>query len=207
MINEVVEALQLLIESSLSDVNTSTPGTIISYDAARNRAIVRPSLPKALSNGDSLDPPQIIEVPVVWPANGGGAGSFTMPLKPGDGVMLSFQHRSLEGWLNGNNAMPDDPRQFDLSDCVAHPGLAASGIVAHSDNVVLKFNKSSLTIDPNNNITIGNDKASIVIDQSGNITLNAQSVKINTPAVNFTLETHRHKDTQGQIGSTSGTPI
>src|SRR6516165_4679833 len=222
MITEIVEALQLLIESSLSDVNTAIPGEIVSYDAKRNRAVVRPSLPKALSNDDKLDPPQIIEVPVVWHAANGGDASLTMPLKAGDGVGLSFQQRSLEGWLNGNKAKPDDPRQFDLSDCVAHPGLSHNGTVADPNNVVLKYKKSNLTIDPMGNIILGNDLASITIqqdggiiikaqymkmqnpggngyiniDNGGNMTIAAQSVAVQTPSHSFALESHRHINVQ-----------
>jgi len=206
MINEIVEALQLLLESSLSDINTAAPGTIISYDAARNRAIVRPSLPKALSNDDKLDPPQIVEVPVVWPAIGGGKASFTMPLQPGDGVMLSFQQRSLEGWLDGNMQKPDDPRQFDLSDCVAHPGLSHNGTVAHPTNIVLKFDQSSITLTNDNQIILGNGKGSITIDASGNITLQGQSVKVSTPAHSFPIETHVHSNTRSDPVQTSGPP-
>jgi protein gp138 len=206
MINDIIEALQLIIESSLSDVNTSLPGKIISYDAARNRAIVAPSLPKSLSSDDILDPPKIVEVPVVWPASGGGKASLTFPLQSSDGLMLSFQQRSLEGWLDGNNQAPNDPRQHDLSDCVAHPGLSPSGISAHPTDVVLKFDKTFLQLTHDGQVIIGNDKANITIDASGHMTLNAQTIQINTPARNFTLETHRHTNVQSGI-ATSGTPI
>lgn len=228
MISELTEALQLLIESSLSDINTSVPGKIISYDAARNRAIVAPVLPKALSGGDTLAAPQIVEVPVVWPSNGKGKGSFTMPLAPGDGVMLSFQQRSLEGWLDGNEAAPNDPRQFDLSDCVAHPGLSASDTVAHPTDIVLKFDKTSLTLTHDNQAIIGNDKATITIqndggivikaqylrmqnpsgsgyiniDTGGNMAIAANTVSVTTPAKTFVLETHRHTGVTTGSGNT-----
>jgi len=231
MINELTEALQLLIESSLSDINTAVPGRIISYDAARNRATVAPILPKSLSGGGNLEAPKIVEVPVVWPSNGKGKGSFTMPLAPGDGVMLSFQQRSLEGWLNGNEAAPDDPRQFDLSDCVAHPGLSANDTVAHPTDVVLKFDKTSVTLTHDNKAIVGNDKATVTIQEDGGIIIKAQyirmenpsgngyisidaagamslfanSVNVITPARSFVLEEHAHVNVQPGSG-TSGHP-
>ncbi len=232
MYNDLVEALQLMIESSLSDLNTSVPGKVVSYDATRNRAVVAPSFPKALSSDDTLEAPKIVEVPVVWPTTGSGKASFTMPLQPGDGVMLSFQQRSLEGWLSGNEAAPKDPRQFDLSDCVAHPGLNQKDTVGHDKNVVLKFNKSNLVIDPDNNITLGNDQATITIQSDGGIiikanylrmqnpsnsgyinidaggamTMHASTVAVQTPANSYVLEMHNHIGVQPGPGNT-GKPI
>lgn len=206
MQSDLIDALQLLVETSLGDVNTSVPGTVVSYDAAKNRAVVKPAFPKMIANGDTLDAPQIVEVPIVWPASGGGSASFTMPLKPGDGVMLSFQQRSLEGWLAGKTEAPDDPRTFDLSDCVAIPGCSATGTTAHEDDVVLKFGESEVRIKPGNIISIGNAKGGVTIDADGNMTLKAQSIKVDTPARSFTLELHRHQQTKSDNNDQSGIP-
>ena len=186
MYEELIDALNQMIERKLSDVNTNMPGVVVSYDAANNRAVVKPAMPKRLAEDDPLPPPQIVEVPVVWPASGAGSASFTMPLKPGDGVMLAVQQRSLENWLAKNNGIPDDPRQFDLSDCVAIAGCTASGTVAHDTDVVMKFNKTEVRIKPDNTIIIGNDQANITIDSSGNMTLTAQKIDLNSPVINMT---------------------
>lgn len=192
MFEELIDALNQMIERKLSEVNTSAPGVVVSYDAAKNRAVVRPSMPKRLAEDDPLAPPPIVEVPITWPASNGGKSSFTHPLQPGDGVMLSFQQRSLENWLGGNNGIPDDPRQFDLSDCVAVPGCAPTGIVADPNDVVLKFNQSEVRITNDNVIHIGNSNGGITLDQDGNMTLRARSIAISTPANSFILETHKH---------------
>jgi len=199
-------SIQQTVETMLGDINTQSPGTIVSYDAATNRAIVKPALPKRLANDEELQSPQIVEVPVVWTSSGGGKAGITFPLQPGDGVMLSFQQRSMEGWLDGKNTMPDDPRQFDLSDCVAIPGLQASGISAHSDDVVLKFDKTIVTLKKDGSLVMGNDKGGITIDADGNITLKGQSIKVDTPAKAFTLETHRHEFTKSDPADNSGQP-
>jgi Phage protein Gp138 N-terminal domain len=205
MISELVESLQLMIESSLSDINTSTPGEIVSYNAATNRAVVRPSLPKKLDNGDVLTAPNIVEVPVQFHGSNAGGASFTFPLKPGDPVNLSFQQRSMEGYLKGSKDAPDDPRQFDLSDCVAIPGGGASGIVGHADNVVLKFGNANVTLHPDGMIVLGNGGGSITIDSGGNMTLKAASIQIDAGGKQFNLEHHKHKDTQPG-GGLSGEP-
>jgi len=225
MFDSVIRALQQMIETSLADVNTQIPGTIVSYDAARNRAVVRPDLPKRIASDEPLAPPNIVEVPIQWASSGGGKASLTMPLKPGDGVMLAFQQRSLEGWLSGNKSMPDDPRQFDLSDCVAIPGVAPGGIAAHPDDVLLKSDKSQLRITPDNVVTIGNDKGSInidgdgnitivgksvniinagiTIDGSGNVTIHGNSITVNAGGKHFNLEHHTHSGIQPGSSNTN----
>jgi len=173
-LTDLAYTVQRIIESILSDINTSTPGVIVSYDAAKNRAIVKPDIPKWLADDDELATPKIVEVPILWPASSGGKTSFTMPLKAGDGVMLMFTQRSLEGWLSGSKEMPDDPRQFDLSDCIAIPGLQSSGISADVDDVVLKFEKSEMRIKKDGTISIKTDQAEIKMTSDGKIDITAQ---------------------------------
>jgi hypothetical protein len=213
MFERTLNAFQDMAESQRSEMNTSMPGTIVSYDATTNRAVVRPDLPKRLASNEALPPPNIVEVPIVWTTSSGGKSGLTMPVKPGDGVMLAFQQRSLEGWLSGNKDMPDDPRQFDLSDCVAIPGCSATGISADPTDVVLRFNETEVRITPDNNVRIGNNNGFISIDSDGNIIVQAKSlnlqadtIQVNAGGHSFTLETHRHTGVQVGI-ATSGTPI
>jgi len=210
MFGFTIQSLQTMIESALSEVNTQLPATVISYDPVKNRAVVKPSMPKRYADDESSDSPQIVEVPIVWTASGGGKSTLTMPIKPGDGVMLSFQQRSLEGWLSGKNDIPDDPRQFDLSDCVAIPGCQPSGISADPNDVVLRFEKAEVRIKPDGSIIMGNDKGNVTIDGSGNMTLNAQSINVVTPGKQFHLETHGHpqgSDSRGDSEVPTGPPL
>jgi hypothetical protein len=202
----LTELIEQQVEVQLGNINTSMPGTVVSYNPATNRAVVKPTLPKRLASEEPLESPQVVEVPVLFPSSGNGQASLTFPLQPGDGVMLSVQQRSLEGWLDGNHMMPDDPRQFDLSDCVAIPGCQAAGITGHSDDVVFKFGTGFVTLKKGNIVTIGNDKANITIDAAGNMTLNATSIKVVTPAKTYVLESHRHTNVQTGTG-TSGGPV
>jgi hypothetical protein len=204
--DSLIIALQQMLESHLSEVNTQIPGTIVSYDPKRNRAVVRPALPRRLASDEPLAPPDIVEVPIVWSSGMGGTTSFTMPVKAGDGVMLAFQQRSLEGWLSGKTDMPDDPRQFDLSDCVALPGCSHSGISADPTDVVLKFNDTELRITPEGTVSLGNANGAVTIDKDGNMILKAKSIHVETPAHQFTLETHQHIGVRSGP-DVSGTPI
>src|SRR5690349_17684852 len=97
----LVQAIQIASETALSQVNTVMPGKVVSVSSDGSRVVVQPSMPKGLASGETLDPPQIVQVPVVWPRAQAGKAGMTMPLRPGDPVMLHFSQRSLDGWLSG----------------------------------------------------------------------------------------------------------
>lgn len=199
MSDDVASGLLNLVSTVLADVHTSMPGTIVSYDPATRRAIVRPALSKQLADGRVLPAPQIVSVPVIFPT-GGGAG-MTYPLAPGDGVQLHFSERSLEAWHSGGGAIPDDPRSFDLSDAIAVPGLNHGGATAaaHPTNMVVYFGAASIALTP---------AGGIILTAPAGITLigptNAPSDNITSKTV--TLSTHRHGIGTSAAGTVIPTP-
>ena len=191
---DLVEALQWGMEVALSDLNTAMPGRLVSYDPATNRATVRPALPKRLASGEELAAPAVMEVPVAWTA--GGGASLTFPLKPGDGVLLLFAQRSLEGWLSGNDAAPDDPRRFALSDAVALPGLRARGLSGDPEAVVLAWDGGTLRLEPGGTARLAAPRLIVEgdVEVTGDVTAGSVS-----------LRQHVHLNTQPGTG-TSGPP-
>jgi hypothetical protein len=143
-----VTELRQLIATELAEVHTCLPGVIVSYDGSS--AVVRPALPKQLANGDVLQAPQIVQVPICWPAGDieGHRALVTVPLKPGDAVKLSFSERALENWLSGADSAPDDPRQFDLSDAFATPVMRPGTGAADTENVSVQFGECALKLTP-----------------------------------------------------------
>lgn len=136
-----------LIRSELAEVHTCLPGKIVSYDG--KHATVQPTLDKQLANGQTLAAPQIVKVPVCWFAADAGKALITVPLKPGDNVLLHFSERALETWLGGSDQAPDDPRMFDLSDCFASPMLRPTVGAADTEAVVVQYDKVKLRLHPN----------------------------------------------------------
>ncbi|RAL23047.1 hypothetical protein DL240_09175 [Lujinxingia litoralis] len=125
---ELIDVLQQVVRSELARVHTSLPGVIESYDATTQTAEVR--IPIRFSRRDPdtgervpYEPPPLPNVPIAWPAGGGGAYSDTWPLQRGDEVWLSFAERSVDEWLltEGELVTPADVRRFSLSDAVATP--------------------------------------------------------------------------------------
>ncbi|NTA36838.1 Gp138 family membrane-puncturing spike protein [Agrobacterium salinitolerans] len=68
---------------------------------------------KPVVNGEQLDMPELLEVPLDQPmtANGG----MTFPIPVGTPVMLTPQMRAMDGWEEGGDATPTDARSFHLS--------------------------------------------------------------------------------------------
>ena len=125
---ELIDVLQQVVRSELARVHTALPGVIESYDATTQTAEVRIPIRFSRRDPDTGErvpyaPPPLPNVPIAWPAGGGGAYSDTWPLQRGDEVWLSFAERSVDEWLltDGELVTPADVRRFSLSDAVATP--------------------------------------------------------------------------------------
>ncbi|MGI4852287.1 MAG: Gp138 family membrane-puncturing spike protein [Janthinobacterium lividum] len=186
------------VRQIMSDINTSMPGVIVSYNATTRRAVVKPSMSKQIADGRVLTPPSLVSVPVQFP--GSRSVAFTWPLMAGDGVNLHFSQRSLDGWHDAGNGIPDDPRQYDLSDAVACPGLDHLGNTAAADatNAVWSFGGCTITMSPSGVMTY---HAAQHVFQGP---VSAPNDDITSK--NVTVAEHVHINTQAQSGSFSGPP-
>ncbi|MDB5849785.1 MAG: Phage-related protein [Rhodoferax sp.] len=197
---DTISGVKNTVSTMLAEVHTAMPGVVVSYDAATRRATVLPSLSKQLADGRVLPAPQIVSVPVIFPTGSNGRAGITFPIVPGDGVMLHFSERSLEAWHDAGGATPDDPRQFDLSDAVAVPGLNHGGATpaAHADNMVITFGAASISMTPAGTMIF---HASGFEFDGGNVVVPANDVI----ATGKSLRTHVHG---GVVtgGGTTGMP-
>ncbi|MCO6407370.1 Gp138 family membrane-puncturing spike protein [Hoeflea alexandrii] len=116
------------------------PGEIVSYDAAKGTATVRP-LYKPKVVGQTLTMPDLFEVPVDQPRTG-NAG-LTMPIPAGTKVMLTPQMRALDEYEEGNEGTPYDARSFHVSNMRASlsggDSLSDPLPNADADNTHLRF--------------------------------------------------------------------
>ena len=121
------------IEQRLKGVHTGMPGVVVSYDAARKRAVVQPAIDLLIRDGSSKARARAVNVPVVWPTGGGFTQVF--PLPAGEPVWLAFSERGLTRFKQTfRQAAPDRNRLFDESDAVAMAGFGRhSGIVPASE--------------------------------------------------------------------------
>ncbi|MGQ0285683.1 Gp138 family membrane-puncturing spike protein [Pasteurellaceae bacterium 22721_9_1] len=196
--------MQTEIANALAEINIAIPAKIVSYDPSAVRATVKPTIPKRLSNGETLPAPQIVNVPVCFPVAdvGGAVAQITLPMKAGDGVLLIFSHRSLENWLSGSEQSPDDPRMFDLSDAFAMPSTNAKSPSADGENLCIKYGAGSLKITPSGDVLINAPSTTITAPQNtinGDLTLNGSMTSTGSITAQgevggkgISLSTHTH---------------
>jgi hypothetical protein len=140
----LAELIRLAIKQAQAELHVSMPGRIDKYDAAEQKADIKPLIMRRLvaSDGTELAPeslPIIHDVPICFPRSSGFFLSW--PLAAGDLVHVVFVERSLDQWLSkqGEETDPLDVRMHNMSDAVAYPGLyprALSLAEASPDNAV-----------------------------------------------------------------------
>jgi hypothetical protein len=157
------ELIKTAFDHEIANIHTALPGHIVKYDAATQKAEVKPNLQKKYYNGAVQDMPIITNVPIVFPRS--SEAFFKFPLKVNDGVLLIFSERSLERWLSlGGVVEPGASRKFDISDCIAIPGLFsfASPIPDSSDNLIIQYKNAKYVINNNNKLALGNDSEEFI---------------------------------------------
>lgn len=151
----LIDVLQAWMAEAQSELHTSLPGVVRSYDSGTQRASVQPAIKRAYIAEDGIrdveELPVAHEVPVVFPGSGGHLVTF--PVAPGDQCLLVVCSASLEAWLSrGGVVDPEDDRHHNLTDAVCIPGLRhsalpgaalGSGVVVHSSSVQLGSNAAA----------------------------------------------------------------
>lgn len=168
-IREPIDDFREMIEAALdhrqSQMWTSLPVRIESYDAEKQTVKMLPTVKASVRNAESgkmerIELPQIEDVPVQFA--GGGGATMTWPIKKGDEGIAVFSARSFDAWhQSGGTQQQTSARMHDLSDGFFIPGVraqtrklknvSASAVQLRSDD---DDAKTSITIDPvNHSIT------------------------------------------------------
>lgn len=182
----IADAVRRLVESRVAEVHVALPGRVVAYDYAQQRATVKPDMHRQYRDG-RVDPyPTIVGVPMIWPRTSGGSASLTMPVLPGDPVLLLFSERSLERWLSTGGAdRPGDPRKHDLTDAIAIPGLmpfSDTSAAENNEDVLLTFGAAKVRIKPSGRIEIETPNE-VHIDGAAGVTVtSAATVTVNGAA-------------------------
>ncbi len=161
-----------MIKSEISDSKTSFytqfPANIVSYD--NQLATVKPTVNIRFSDGDVVELGTIANIPVIFPAGGGGIMSF--PLKVGDPVWVECSMLALDQWKESyqTSLTPDTKRMHSLTDAVCIPQVFPKNIQmgVSNENVEILFNKvnpenknveellSSFKMLPDGSLSLGN---------------------------------------------------
>lgn len=145
-----LDALLGLVRSEVGRVQTTFPGVVVSYNRARQTAVVQ-VVPRLRWRNPETDEvtfeqvPPLPDVPVLFPA---GAGvSIVWDLAAGDAVWVVLADRCIGEWKDTGNddTEPQVPRRWDFSDAVAIPGgqppsaaLSGTALPSASGMLVIK---------------------------------------------------------------------
>lgn len=126
MMQELVAIINKTAKKAVSEIHTAVPAVITAFDAEKGLATVNPKAKFKKPNGDTMDYPAIVGVPVVFPQSQNVTIAF--PIKAGDNCLLVFGEKALDYWLYGKET--DTELNFDLSNAIAIPSLATIGNAA-----------------------------------------------------------------------------
>lgn len=215
------KAINDLIDNKLANAHTCLPGIVKTYDPSTKRANIQPALKRKYIDGNLVSLPIIPNVPVGFMQT--QTSIISVPVKPGDDVLIIFSERSIDNWkTQGGEAIPDDVRKFNLSDAFAIPivkplgaGLAADpGDAIRIENILslgrfhedgqIKFENPNASIDigADGTITSTNAIATQIIAPDGTVTItNTNGSLVLSPAGTITFTTPAGTMTMGSNGS------
>ena len=124
---DITYAINQAISQHMRDnVDDMLPATVVSYNAATNRAVVKPLSVMVDSVGKQIEREPIGDIPVY--RYGGGGFLVTLPVQPGDFGWLKASDRDITHNLTttGTQARPQTGRTHSFSDGMFYPDTAAN---------------------------------------------------------------------------------
>lgn len=184
---------------------TAMPAKLISFDSADLTCSAQITIQMQIQQPDgsyrweTIAP--LIKCPVVLP--GGGGCVITLPLKPGDEVLVVFASRCIDSWWQSGQIGPQvELRLHDLSDGFAIPGPRSvpKAIANYNEDAIEIRNEAgtlAVTIDP----------VASMITMKGNVIVQGNLAVTGTMTNDGTNvgKTHRHGNVSNGPSQT-GTP-
>lgn len=159
----LIDLINRLIYGS---VNTALPGIITKVDdISKQKVSVKIMIKKKFDDGESLDYPEITDVPLIIPSFGDAVIKPPVSSLKGIPVLLVFAQRSLGNWLiNGENLDPPDKQKFSIKDAIAIPGLnpfVTNKGLSKNDDFEIIYKDSSVVIEGSGRVNINNGNLTI----------------------------------------------
>ena len=125
------EELQALKQNILSSLHCALPGTVVSYDAETQTAVIQPAVKRRAEQRDGfvrsvsgrnyrtvpdVPLPLLRDVPVFMPVS--------FEVNPGDACLVIFADCDIDAWFeSGDTKVPESNRMHSLSDGFAFVGF------------------------------------------------------------------------------------
>lgn len=161
MRQELTQAIEDTARAVVNEVHTMLPGEIVSFDADKCMATVKPIGKYVTSNNKSFDYPSISEVPLVFPYCQQTKVGMAFPVNTGDSCLIIISEVELDEWRSG--AESEGSLRYDLTNAVAIPGLMKSG----GDLIAKAVNKNAAIIGaPGAELSVGKNTVEITVGDS-----------------------------------------
>lgn len=125
MQQEVVQAITDTISNMISDIHTSMPAKVASYNPSTGLAKITPIALYKKPDGTTIPYPDVTGVPVVHPQCMGQSATIAYPVSEGDGCLLIISEQSLEYWLFERET--DAELGHDITNGIAIVGMFTKG--------------------------------------------------------------------------------
>jgi len=110
------EELQALKREIFESLHCALPGTVVSFDAEMQTAVIRP----AVKMQSGIEFPVLRDVPVFMPVS--------FEIQEGDACLVIFADRDIDAWFEtGEAEVPPSSRMHSLSDGFAFVGFRTRG--------------------------------------------------------------------------------
>lgn len=224
-INDDEEMIRSAIEQALSNLWTSAPARVLSFDpggvgkapTVSLQITTKGFIKQPDGTQKAVDLPVLQSVPVQFPS--GGGMNITFPIAVGDEGMVTFTSRSPDSWQqSGGDQQPPDAATHGLSNGYFQPGLRANpraipNISTTQTEIRSDDGNTKVGLSGAGGVSIATDK------QVGISAANGVSITGGEGDVNFTgtlrvdgeiilngihLSTHKHTDVQPGGGMSGG---
>lgn len=205
-IYDPVGALNEAFQGWQAGLWTAMPGIVVSFDPSDTTCSVQIAIQMQVQSADgsfrweTIKP--LVKCPVVLP--GGGAMVVTLPIKPGDEVLVVFASRCIDSWWQSGQIGPQvELRLHDLSDGFAIPGPRSV------PKAILNYNPDAIEVrNAAGTLSVSIDPVASLITMKGNVIVQGNLAVTGTmlnDGVNVG-KTHRHSGVSTGPNNT-GTPI
>lgn len=122
----MTDVLEFAFKQMTKRMWVSMPGIIVSYDQSTKRCKVTPAINIRKTDGSTLTPSPIVNVPVVWPSGGG----FTLisPLPEGEPVEICFSQRGITKFKETFGQSDPGDGMFSKEDAIVRAGFGDKSI-------------------------------------------------------------------------------
>ena len=113
------EEIKVLKQDILSSLHCALPGTVMSFDAEAQTAVIQPAVKRRAEQRD-VPLPLLHDVPVFMPV--------PFEINPGDACLVIFADCDIDNWFEtGEPSVPASNRTHSLSDGFAFVGFRTRG--------------------------------------------------------------------------------